>query len=267
MDTICDIAKKHGLLVVEDAAQAFLSTYKGRQLGTIGDLGCFSFHYTKNIICGEGGALAINRSAERARRALILWEKGTNRCDFLSGKVDKYQWVDIGSSHVPSEVSCAILWAQLQQCDEITARRKTNFEIYHAGLVGLTAAAAAARKMKTGKRDDTGTGAALLQIPIVPKECVSNAHIFFIVLPSREVREQVQRRLNEADISVFSHYVPLHSSPAGLIHGRVGAQSEAMTVTNATFDGLLRLPVWVGLSTEDLDKVINAVTLAVEELC
>ena len=122
MDTICDIATRHNLLLVEDAAQAFLSSYKGRKLGTIGDLGCFSFHYTKNVICGEGGALAINRSPERAKRALILWEKGTNRCDFMSRKVDKYEWVDVGSSNVPSEISSAILWAQLRSQSTSPAR-------------------------------------------------------------------------------------------------------------------------------------------------
>eukprot|EP01036_Dinobryon_divergens_P038703 gene38703-50852_t len=134
MDTICDIAKKHNLLVVEDAAQAFLSTYKGRQCGSIGDFGCFSFHYTKNVICGEGGALSVNNSAELARRALVLWEKGTNRYDFMMGKVDRYHWVDIGSSYVPSEVSCAILWAQLDACQQVTNMRRQFFEEYQLAL-------------------------------------------------------------------------------------------------------------------------------------
>ena len=134
MDTICDIATRHSLFVVEDAAQGFLSTYKGRQLGTLGDFGCISFHYTKNIICGEGGALVVNRSEEHAKRALVLWEKGTNRCDFMSGQVDKYEWVDVGSSNVPSEISCAILWAQLQESESITARRKLNYRAYMDGI-------------------------------------------------------------------------------------------------------------------------------------
>ncbi len=247
MDVICDIAKRHGLLVVEDAAQAFLSSYKGRKLGTIGDLGCFSFHYTKNIICGEGGALAINRSPERAKRALILWEKGTNRCDFMSRTVDKYEWVDVGSSNVPSEISSAVLWAQLQEADYITSQRRVNFAAYLNGLQPLV---------------ETN----IMRIPVVPSECDSNAHIFFIVLPSREQRDQVQRRLKENDISVFSHYVPLHSSPAGTKYGRLAPQSEAMTVTVAASEGLLRLPMWVGLDAEDIHKVISAVTEACQDL-
>eukprot|EP01034_Spumella_vulgaris_P022017 gene22014-28110_t len=134
MDVIMAIAKKHNLLVVEDAAQSFLSTYKGRQLGTIGDFGCFSFHYTKNIMCGEGGALSVNRSEVRARRALVMWEKGTNRYDFVTGKVDKYHWIDVGSSYVPSELSCAVLYAQLEECVSITQKRVKYFHIYNKYL-------------------------------------------------------------------------------------------------------------------------------------
>lgn len=247
MDTICDIASRHSLLVVEDAAQAFLSSYKGRKLGTIGDLGCFSFHYTKNIICGEGGALAVNRSPARAKRALILWEKGTNRCDFMSRKVDKYEWVDVGSSNVPSEISSAILWAQLQEADRITRERQLNFTAYREGLQHLA---------------DKN----LVRIPVVPTECESNAHIFFLVLPTKRKRDEVQRYLKGCDISVFSHYVPLHSSPAGRKYGRVASNSEAMAVTDTTSDCLLRLPMWVGDSRNMVKQVIQAVNAACENL-
>ena len=248
MDTICDVAARHNLLVVEDAAQGFLSTYKGRQVGTLGDFGCISFHYTKNIICGEGGALVVNRSEEHAKRALVLWEKGTNRCDFMSGQVDKYEWVDVGSSNVPSEISCAILWAQLQECESITARRKLNYRTYIDGIRAMAA--------KHG-----------VSIPAEVPGCDSNAHIFYLVLPSRLARDEMQKRLKERDISAFSHYVPLHSSPAGRRYGRIGAGSEPMNVTNATFDGLLRLPVWVGLKDHELSNVIDAVCQILPLVC
>lgn len=248
MDTIMELAGRHHLLVVEDAAQGFLSTYKGRQLGTLGDFGCLSFHYTKNIICGEGGALLINKSEAHSKRALVLWEKGTNRCDFMSGKIDKYEWVDVGSSNVPSEISCAILWAQLQESESITDRRRRNHRSYIDGIRSTA--------KKCGVR-----------IPAESPECDSNAHIFYLVLPSCAARDEMQRLLKERDISAFSHYVPLHSAPAGRRYGRVGTGSETMSVTEATSAGLLRLPVWVGLKEHEIDKVINAVNEIMIQIC
>ena len=165
MDTIMAIANKHGLIVIEDAAQAFMSTYKGRPIGSIGHFGCFSFHYTKNVICGEGGAICVNRFIDHSRRSLVLWEKGTNRYDFMIGKIDKYEWIDIGSSYVPNEVSCAILWAQIEVCDEIHVRRKANYQMYKHGLADLAAKG-------------------IIKIPVVPNEVEGNAHIFFILCPT-----------------------------------------------------------------------------------
>lgn len=241
MDTICQIAAKYNLYVVEDSAQGFMSKYKGRQLGTIGHFGCFSFHYTKNVICGEGGAISINskapNAAELVRRSLVLWEKGTNRYDFLSGKIDKYEWIDIGSSYVPSEVSCAILWAQLEKSCNITNARLTNFKLYHEGL----------RKLY----DDNH-----FIIPSVPTDCEHNAHIFYIILPDRDQKDYYEIGLKKKGISTFGHYVPLHSTAAGLKFGRfVGA----MTVTNKVASSLLRLPMWVGLSKDNIEYVIDTV--------
>jgi len=219
----------------------FLSTYKGRQLGTIGDFGCFSFHYTKNVICGEGGAISINRSAAEcmARRALVLWEKGTNRYDFMAGKIDKYEWIDVGSSYVPNEVSCAILWAQLEQCRAITEARLANFNMYRVGLEPLQQAG-------------------YLRILQAPEYSKPNGHIFYILLPSTEARQLVAEELKRKGISAFSHYVPLHSAPAGIRFGRVG--SNSMSVTDGIFAGLLRLPVWVGLKKSEIEYVIESLT-------
>ena len=250
MDEIMDIAQRHSLYVVEDAAQAFLSTYKGRKLGSIGHFGCFSFHYTKNIICGEGGALSVNCSQEMVRRALILWEKGTNRCDFMSGKIDKYEWVDVGSSHVPSEINCAILYAQLEQCEEITKKRLTNYSFYYEAFV----------QMQKGKENE------YFRLPQMPEHAQNNAHIFFIILPSVAKRDLFQKKMKERGVAAFSHYVPLHSAPAGLKYGRVGTGSEGMQVTNTVYNGLLRLPVWVGLEHQDLSKVVSAVEGVINEI-
>jgi len=237
MDTICEIATRHNLIVVEDAAQGFMSTYKGRLLGTIGDFGCFSFHYTKNVICGEGGAISINRSTSLAQRALVLWEKGTNRYEFMTGKIDKYEWVDLGSSYVPSEVSCAVLWGQLEHCTEITTTRVANFNAYADGLAKLYV---------------KGT----FRVPHVPAHCTTNAHIFFMVLPSKTLRLYFETELKKKGVSAFSHYVALHSAPAGRKYGRVAGP---MTVTDAVYDGLLRVPVWVGLRKEEIQYVIRAI--------
>lgn len=238
MDTIMGIASRRSLLVVEDAAQGFLSTYKGRQLGSIGDFGCFSFHYTKNVICGEGGAISINRNKAFASRALILWEKGTNRYDFMQGKIDRYEWVDVGSSFLPSEASMAILWAQMQQAEKITSKRRENVSKYVAGLNILK------------ERD-------LLWIPDIPSESISNGHICFIVLNDSATRMKVEADLKKWGITAFSHYVPLHSAKAGLKYCRVGRGSEEMRVTTHVYNGLLRLPVWSDLKNEDIELVIE----------
>jgi dTDP-4-amino-4,6-dideoxygalactose transaminase len=262
MDTICAIAAKHNLFVVEDAAQGFQSYYKGRALGSIGHFGCFSFHFTKNVISGEGGALSVNKSSEMARRAVIMWEKGTNRyhcrtipsptpvnivcCvyryDFMAGKVDKYHWIDLGSSYIPSEISCAVLWAQLNASREILDKRVANFHFYMDRLQHLS---------------DRG----LLRIPAEPPGCGVNGHIFFIVLPSQAIRETLEKELKHVGISAFSHYVPLHSSPAGKRFGRVVSQAQdgQLPETDAVFVGLLRLPVWVGLTQAQLSSVVEII--------
>jgi dTDP-4-amino-4,6-dideoxygalactose transaminase len=220
MDTICDIAKRHNLLVVEDAAQAYLSYYKGRACGTIGNFGCFSFHYTKNVMCGEGGALSVNRSPELARRAVVMWEKGTNRYDFMLGKIDKYEWIDVGSSFVPSEVGCAILYAQLQESREITQRRVRNFEFYRSNLSSVVAKAALHHIR--------------IVLPSIPENCFSNGHIFAVLLQygTNNIRGFFETHLKARGISAFAHYVPLHSAAAGVKHGRVGS---AMTVSLYSF--------------------------------
>jgi len=235
MDTIMAIANKHGLVVIEDAAQAFMSTYKGRPVGSIGHFGCFSFHYTKNVICGEGGAICVNRSIDHSRRSLVLWEKGTNRYDFMIGKIDKYEWIDIGSSYVPNEVSCAILWAQIEVCDEIHVRRKANYQMYMHGLADLAAKG-------------------IIKIPVVPNEVEGNAHIFFIICPTPERKAIFEKGLKSKGISAFGHYVPLHSAPAGKKFCKTASK---MDVTDYVHKGLLRLPMWVGLTQQDIEHVIR----------
>lgn len=248
MDTILSIANKYNLYVIEDAAQALMSTYKGKKCGSIGHFGCFSFHYTKNIICGEGGAISINKVesdnvqiaenlSNYVRRSLILWEKGTNRHDFLLGKIDKYEWIDVGSSYVPNEVSCAILWAQLERCNEISTSRLANYEFYYKGLKNL---------------DDSG----FLKIPSVPDDCVHNAHIFYIILPTTELKNYIADGLKEKGISAFSHYIPLHSTVAGK---KFGKYIGNMNITEYVFNGLLRLPVWIGLKAEDINYVVTTI--------
>lgn len=210
-------------------------------MGTIGDFGCFSFHYTKNVICGEGGAISINRSSEYARRALVLWEKGTNRYDFMAGKIDKYEWVDIGSSYVPSEVSCAILFAQLEKSHLITDTRLENFRLYLNGFQDL---------VQKG----------IVRVPIIPSYCQHNAHIFYIIFNSNEIKIFVEDELKKKGISAFSHYVPLHSAVAGKRYGRTHGE---MTVTDRVFNGLLRLPIWIGLRLDEINYVIKSVHDAV----
>ena len=238
MDTIMAIARKYGLMVIEDAAQGIMATYKGRPLGSIGHLGCLSFHETKNIISGEGGALLIN-DPELAERAEIIREKGTNRSQFFRGQVDKYTWVDVGSSYLPSELIAAFLWAQMEEADDITRRRLALWSVYHQWLQGL---------------EEAGS----LRRPIIPKECVHNAHMYYILLPDLEARTALIARLKKEDIHPVFHYVPLHSAPSGRKHGRCHGE---LRVTEEVADRLLRLPLWLGLEqhqTRVIDRVMAA---------
>lgn len=237
MDAIMDIARRHNLLVVEDAAQALLSTYKGRNLGTIGHFGCFSFHETKNLISGEGGALLIN-DARFIERAEIVREKGTNRSRFLRGEVDKYTWVDIGSSFLPSELVAAFLEAQLAHGDEVIARRRAIWARYFAGLSELAA-----------------SGAFELPRAAYPDR-VGNAHIFYLLPESLDTRMALAAHLKARDMLSVSHYVPLHSSPGGMRWGRA---SGSFPVTDDLGARLLRLPIFYGMTDAEVDAVIDAV--------
>ena len=236
MNTIMDIAARHGLKVVEDAAQGVMSTYKGRALGTIGDFGCYSFHETKNYSMGEGGALLI-RDAAYNEKAEILREKGTDRAKFFRGQVDKYTWVDIGSSFLPSELNAAYLLAQLEQMDQITAARMARWEQYHQALAELE---------KNG----------LLQRMQVPDECVHNAHMYYIRLRSLEERTELISWLRERDIVAVFHYIPLHSATAGLKYGRFAGEDR---YTTSLSERLLRLPLYYEMTEADCAKVIDAI--------
>ncbi len=237
MDAIMAIAAKHNLMVVEDAAQALMATYKGRNLGTIGNLGCFSFHETKNLISGEGGALLIN-DERLIGRAEIIREKGTNRSRFLRGEVDKYTWVDIGSSFLPSELVAAFLEAQLAHADEVIARRKAVWARYYAGLSEL----AAGGEMELPRAEYA--------------DRVANAHIFYLLPDSLDTRMALAAHLKARDMLSVSHYVPLHSSPGGMRWGRA---SGSFPVTDDLSARLLRLPLYYGISDAEVDAVIDAV--------
>ena len=236
MDTILDIARRHHLLVVEDAAQGVMSTYKGRALGTIGDFGCYSFHETKNYSMGEGGAVLVNNPAY-VERAEILREKGTNRARFFRGQVDKYTWVDIGDSFLPSELNAAYLWAQLEMADEINSDRLRSWKRYNEAFADLAA---------KGR----------VQLPVIPAGCVHNAHMFYLKCRDLEERTALIKFLRERDILAVFHYVPLHSAPAGLRFGRFAGED---VYTTAESDRLVRLPLYYGLTREDQEKVIAAV--------
>lgn len=235
MDTIMDIARRHNLIVVEDAAQGIMSTYKGRALGSIGHMGAYSFHETKNIIAGEGGALLVNDPL-LAARAEIIREKGTNRSQFFRGQVDKYTWVDIGSSYLPGEVIAAFLWAQMEEAQQITERRLALWDQYHAALAPLEAA---------GR----------LRRPVLPEGCVHNAHMYYLLLDSLEQRTDVIARMKAAGVSAVFHYVPLHNAPAGL---RFSRSHGPMANTEALSERLLRLPLWIGLDTAPVVAALRA---------
>ena len=234
MDTIMDIARRHGLMVVEDAAQGVMSTYKGRPLGTIGDFGCFSFHETKNYSMGEGGALLVNNAAF-IEKAEILREKGTNRAKFFRGQVDKYTWVDFGDSYLPSEINAAYLWAQLAAADEINSDRLRTWSEYDKAFRPLE---------KAGK----------LECPAVPEGCVHNAHMYFIKLRTLSERTAFIDYMKANGVLTVFHYVPLHSAPAGLKFGRFDGEDEH---TTADSDRLVRLPLYYGLSEQDRKTVID----------
>ena len=235
MDTIMDIAKRRNLLVIEDAAQAVMASYKGRPLGTIGDVGCYSFHETKNYSMGEGGAIVLNRP-ELVERAEILREKGTNRARFFRGQVDKYTWVDIGDSFLPSELNAAYLWGQLEVADEINKDRLNSWHAYEAAFRDLAAA---------GR----------LELPTVPAGCVHNAHMFYLKCRDLAERTALIRFLKERDILAVFHYVPLHSAPAGLKYGRFHGKD---VYTTAESDRLVRLPMYYGMTEADRATVIEA---------
>lgn len=234
MDTIMSIAYKYNLLVVEDAAQAVMSTYKGRYLGTIGDFGCYSFHETKNYSMGEGGAILINNPAY-IYKAEILREKGTNRSQFYRGEIAKYNWVDFGDSYLPSDLNAAYLWAQLEKADEINRNRLEIWNRYYEAFSPLLE-----EKM--------------LELPTIPEGCTHNAHMFYIKCKDYSVRRAYIQYMKEKNVLCVFHYVPLHSAPAGLKFGRFHGTDE---YTTAISDRLVRLPMYYGLSAENHEYVIN----------
>jgi dTDP-4-amino-4,6-dideoxygalactose transaminase len=239
MDTLMSIAARHGLKVVEDAAQGVMANYKGRALGSIGDFGAFSFHETKNVICGEGGALLVNSQAS-ALRAEIIREKGTDRSRFFRGEVDKYTWQEVGSSFLPGEITAAFLWAQLQEAQSITNERLAIWEQYHASLQSLEKYGAIRR-------------------PIIPADCQHNAHMYYVLLAPELNRQAVLDSLKQQGVQAVFHYVPLHDSPAGRRHGRTHG---ALDVTLKQSSRLIRLPLWVGISGEQQAQVIYALERA-----
>lgn len=234
MEGILATAERHGLMVIEDAAQGFMATYRGRPLGSMGRLGTYSFHETKNVVCGEGGALLVNDGALGAR-AEIVREKGTNRSQYFRGQVDKYTWVDVGSSYLPGELVAAYLSAQLEDADRITARRVALWNRYHAGFEPLE---------REGR----------VRRPVVPGDCRHNGHLYYLVLSSLAERTAFIEHMRERAIQCVFHYVPLHSSPHGR---RVGRTAGALTVTEEVADRLVRLPLWPGLEDRQ-DAIIDA---------
>ena len=236
MDAICAIAAKHGLRVIEDAAQGVNSTYKGRPLGSIGDLAGFSFHDTKNISCGEGGALCINDS-ELVERAEILRDKGTNRRQFWRGQVDKYTWVDVGSSYVLSEISCAYLYGQLESLDEIQKARDAIYNSYREQLAPLAA---------EGK----------ITLANVPADCTTNSHIFYLMVGEEHSRADLMDHLRARNVATTFHFVPLHTSPMGTVLGRASGDLPVTTDQSAR---LLRLPMHLSLDEADIERVVSAV--------
>ena len=236
MDTIMDIAARHGLLVIEDAAQGILATYKGRALGSIGDFGCYSFHETKNYSMGEGGALLI-RDGKYVEDAEIIREKGTNRSKFYRGQIDKYTWVNYGSSYLPSDMNAAYLYAQLEQADEINQARLACWNRYYERLTPLKEA---------GK----------LELPVVPEGCVHNAHMFYVKVKDITERTAFISFLAENGVHSVFHYIPLHTAPAGQKFGRFHGEDR---YTTAESERLARLPMYYGLSLEQVDYICDVI--------
>lgn len=236
MKLITAIAQEYRLLVIEDAAQGITSAYHDRPLGSFGHLAALSFHETKNAISGEGGALLIN-DPEYAERAEIIWEKGTNRSQFFRGQVDKYTWVDVGSSYLPSEITAAFLWAQLEAVQLITERRLALWQQYHEAFAGL---------------EDWGK----VRRPVVPPECRHNAHLYYLLLPDLNCRSKLLESLAGLGVNAVFHYVPLHASPAGRKFGRTHGD---LALTEAISERLVRLPLWPGMNEAELSQVIEAV--------
>jgi dTDP-4-amino-4,6-dideoxygalactose transaminase len=234
MTAVVEIAKQHGLCVIEDAAQGILSKYRGRPLGSLGHLGAFSFHETKNVIAGEGGALLVNEPT-MAARAEVIRDKGTNRSQFFRGQVDKYTWVDVGSSFLPGEMIAAYLAAQLEHAEAITAKRLAIWRRYHDAF-------------------ETDERAGKLRRPIVPDGCDHNAHLYYLLLPNLEQRTAFIDHMKAREIHCVFHYVPLHSSPKGRQAART---SGDMSVTDDVADRLVRLPLWIGLEAH-LDRVLES---------
>ena len=231
MDSILEIAKRHNLFVIEDAAQGIIASYKGKPLGSMGDFGCLSFHETKNIHCGEGGALLIN-NAKYIERAEIIREKGTNRSKFFRGEVDKYKWVDIGSSYLPGELTAAFLSAQLKEAENITKERLNIWNAYHEIFHDL---------------ENTD----LIRRPIVPLHCKHNGHIYYLLLNKKFCRDNILQKLKVNGVNAVFHYQPLHLSPAGLKYGRT---ESPLDVTHDISERLIRLPIWIGFKEHERVK-------------
>lgn len=236
MDTIMEIAGRYGLTVIEDAAQAVMSTYKGRPLGAIGDYGCYSFHETKNYSMGEGGAIAVCDS-KKAGLAEIIREKGTDRSRFFRGQVDKYNWVEAGSSYLPSELNAAYLWAQLEMAEEILDDRMRIWNFYGGGLTNLA---------RQGK----------IALPFVPKDCGHNAHMFYIKTANLEERTRLIAYMKAKGISLVFHYVPLHTAPAGKKYGEFVGEDR---YTTAESERLVRLPLYYGMKRVDAQRVVAGI--------
>lgn len=237
MDRINEIAKKYGLFVVEDAAQGVMSTYNGQALGTLGDFGCYSFHETKNYSMGEGGALLIRDAEKYAEKAEIIREKGTNRSKFYRGQIDKYSWVDIGASYLPSELNAAYLWAQLECADVINNNRLKSWHIYHEGLADL---------------EEKG----FIERPNIPSNCIHNAHMYYIKAKNLKERTSLMEYLKYNEILTVFHYVPLHSSEAGLKFSRFYGEDKYTTKES---ERLIRLPLYYSINQDDVERTIDMI--------
>jgi len=237
MDNIMDLAYKNNLYVIEDAAQAVNSTYRDKYLGTLGHIGCYSFHGTKNYVCGEGGAILLNIDDQQLLdRAELIWEKGTNRNQFLRGQADKYTWVDIGSSYLPADILAAFLCAQLEEMDQITTQRQNIYKYYYDSL----------REYHL---------AGLIRLPLISEECQSNYHIFYCLLNSTSQRDYVMHALRSRGIQASFHYIPLHSSPMGK---KLGYEADDLPVTEEVSSNLLRLPIYPQMTFEEQKHVVES---------